>query len=73
MLQYILVNGYKFKFNLWYQIKPSRSVVIRYGFKGERQVITFSQNLAASSQTLLNRFPTLEEDRVAVPGTQNLL
>ena len=49
----------------------------RHGFKGERQVIIVSQNLSSiatpSGQTLLVQFPTLEKDRVVVPGTVKLL
>ena len=42
-------------------------------FKGERQVITISQNpsriASPSGQTLLIRFPTLEKDRIVAPGS----
>ena len=50
-----------------------RSVLARHGFKGERQVITVSQNpsniKSPFNQTLLIRFPIFEKDRVVVPGT----
>ena len=59
------------------KLNPSKFVVTEHGFKGERQVITFSQNSSSiasqSGQTLLIRFPTLEKDRVVAPATVRLL
>ena len=59
------------------KLNPSKLVVTRHGFKGERQVINVSQNpnsiATPSFQTLLIQFPTLEKDRVMVPGTVKLL